>query len=225
MLQPQQVTVFPAENMFAIVQFGLRSDASKHHIRATVCVCLTTQFAFFSHADSGVLLSAINVQVSTSTLSINQSARNVAKNQATPSSRVSSSHDDPHNCFNKLQLRWKILRTHRDTDLYWSLEDDPESWFKNSGIITEWLLLLLVELDIPTPPDVKWTDHSLRRGGASEAHVVGVSIVVIMAWGLWKSLASALLYIDVSVRPSSEALFFFGHLLSRFNHLESPVLR
>jgi hypothetical protein len=38
-----------------------------------------------------------------------------------------------------------------------------------------------------------------------------------MAWVLWKSLASALLYIDVSVRPSSEALFFFGHLLPRFN--------
>ena len=35
--------------------------------------------------------------------------------------------------------------------------------------------------------------------------------------GLWKTLASALLYIDVSVRPSSEALFFFGHLLTRFN--------
>ena len=45
---------------------------------------------------------------------------------------------------------------------------------------------------------------------------IGVSIAVFMAWGLWKSLASALLYIDVSVRPSSEALFFFGHLLTRF---------
>jgi hypothetical protein len=27
-----QVTAFPAEHMFAIVQFGLRSDASNHHI-------------------------------------------------------------------------------------------------------------------------------------------------------------------------------------------------
>ena len=114
------------------------------------------------------------------------------------------------------------MRAHRDTDLYWSLEDDPESWFKSSGIITDWLLLLLVELDIPTPPDVKWTGHSLRRGGASTADAVGVSIVVIITWDLWKSLASSLLYIDVSVRPSSEALFFFGHLLSRFNHLEAP---
>jgi hypothetical protein len=32
-LDERQVTAFPAEHMFAIVQFGLRSDASKHHIR------------------------------------------------------------------------------------------------------------------------------------------------------------------------------------------------
>ena len=62
-----------------------------------------------------------------------------------------------HNCFNKLQLCLKIFRAHRGTVFYWSLEGDPESWFKSSGIITEWLLLLLVELDIPTSPGVKWT--------------------------------------------------------------------
>ena len=67
-LQPQQVTAFPAEHMFAIVQFGLRPDTSIHHIR--VCVCLTAHFAFFNRADSGVFLVAINVQVSASTLSI-----------------------------------------------------------------------------------------------------------------------------------------------------------
>jgi hypothetical protein len=114
------------------------------------------------------------------------------------------------------------MRDHNDTDFYWSLEDDPESWFKSSGITTEWILLILVELDIPTPPGVKWTGHSLRRGGSSAAHAAGVSIAVIMAWVLWKSLTSSLLYIDVSVCPSSETLFFFGHLLSRFNHLEAP---
>ena len=145
MRQPQQVTVFPAEHMFAIVQFGLRPDTSKHHIR--VCACLTAQFSFFNHADSEVLLTVINTQASSSTFSINQSTKNVARNQAAPSSRVLSAQDDPYNCFNKFQLRWKILCAHRDTNLYWSLEDDPASWFKNSGIITEWLLLLLVKLD------------------------------------------------------------------------------
>jgi hypothetical protein len=67
-------------------------------------------------------------------------------------SRVSSAQDDPGNCFNK--LRWKMLRDHRDTDLYWFFEDDPASLSKHSGIITEWLLLLLVDLNIPTPQEL-----------------------------------------------------------------------
>ena len=83
----------------------------------------------------------------------------------------------------------------------------------------------MVGLNIPTSPGVKWTGHSLRRGGASPAHAIGASIAVIMTWGLWKSLASALLYIDVAVRPSSEALFFFGHLLPRFLLMEAPIVR
>jgi hypothetical protein len=133
MLQPQQVTAFPAEHMFTIVRYGLRPNASKHHI--LVCACLTAQFVSFSRADSGVLLTAINAQVSDTTLSINQAAKNVAHNQAAPSSRVSSVIDDPDNCFNK--LLWKMFRNHRDSDLYWFFEDDSASLSKNSGIITE----------------------------------------------------------------------------------------
>ena len=122
-------------------------------------------------------------------------------------------------------LKQLLLCAHRNTDLYWSLADGSPSCLKVSGIITECLLLLLVELNIPTTPGVKWTGHSLRRGGASAAHAIGASIAVIMAWGLWKSLASALLYIDVAVRPSSEALFFFDHLPSRFLLMEAPIVR
>jgi hypothetical protein len=53
MLQTQEVTVFSADHMFTTVMFGRRPNASKHHIRA--CVCLSAQFVFFSRADSGVL--------------------------------------------------------------------------------------------------------------------------------------------------------------------------
>jgi hypothetical protein len=181
------------------------------------------QFAFFSRADSGVLLTTINAQVSDTTLSINQAAKNVVRNQVAPSSRVSSAIDDPDNCFNKLQHRWKMLRNHRDSDLYWFFQDDSASLSKNSGIITEWLLFLLIELAIPTPPGVNWSFFASRwRLGRV---TIGVSIAVIMAWGLWKSLASALLYIDVSVRPSSESLFFFGHLLARFTLPQAPRVR
>jgi hypothetical protein len=73
-----------------------------------------------------------------------------------------------------------MLRNHRDTDRYWFFEEDPASLSKNSGIITEYLLLILVELDIPTPPGVKWTGHSLCRGGDSVVHTIGVSFAVIM---------------------------------------------
>jgi hypothetical protein len=118
-----------------------------------------------------------------------------------------------------------MLHNHQDTDLYWFFDDDPVSLSKNSDIITECLVLLLVDLDIPTDPGVKWTGHSLCRGGASAAHAVGVSIAVIMAWGLWKSLASTLLYIDVFVRSSVESLFFFGHLPTRFNLPTAPLVR
>ena len=46
-----------------------------------------------------------------------------------------------------------------------------------------------------------------------------------MAWDLGKSLASALLYSNVAMRPTSEALFFFGHLLLRFLLMEAPIVR
>jgi hypothetical protein len=149
--------------MFTIVRYGLWPNASRHHIR--VCVWLVAQFAFFSRSDSGVLLTAINdqlsdSQVSDTTLSINQSVKNVVRIQAESSSRVSSSLDDPDNCFNKIQLHWKMLWNHPDSDLSWFLEDDSVSLSKNSGIITEWLLILLVQLDNPTLPGVKWTGHS-----------------------------------------------------------------
>jgi hypothetical protein len=56
-----------------------------------------------SRADSCVFLTAINAQVYNSTLSINQAAKNIARNQAAPSSRMFSAQGDPN------KLRWKIL--------------------------------------------------------------------------------------------------------------------
>ncbi len=61
------------EHMFTIVRYGLRPNASKHHIR--VCACLTAHFDFFSRAASGVLLTVINAQVSDTTLSIIRQSR------------------------------------------------------------------------------------------------------------------------------------------------------
>ncbi len=103
--------------MRCVVKRAMLFETSKHHIR--VCVCLVAHFVFFSRADSGVLLTVINAPLSDTTLSINQADKKFTLNQAAPSSRVSSVIDDPDNCFNKIQLRWKMIRNHHDTDLYW----------------------------------------------------------------------------------------------------------
>ena len=58
------------------------------------------------------------------------------------------------------------------------------------------------------------------RSSKNPSSAIGVFIAVFMAWGLWKSLASVLLYINVSVCPSPEALFLFGHLFTRFIFLQ-----
>jgi len=85
----------------------------------------------------------------------------------------------------------------------WFFNHDPAPFPKNSGIITKWMMLLLVELDIPTPPGVEWTGHSLRRGGATAAHAIGVSIAVIMAWAYGK----------LSLQHSSTLTSLCGRLL------------
>jgi hypothetical protein len=56
-------------------------------------------------------------------------------------------------------------------------------------------------------------------------HAIDVSISVITVLGLWKSLASTFLYIDVSVWLPPETLFFFGHILSCFHPHEAPIVR
>jgi hypothetical protein len=141
--------------------------------------------------------------------------QNIAHNQASPSLRVSSAQDDPDNCFNKIQLRWKTLRNHHDTDLYWFFRDDHASLVSNSGIITEWLLLLLVELDIPTLPGVKWTGHSLRRDGICSArhrrfdcshHDLGLMEVSRVSAPLLRRLCAAVLRSSLLLRPPACAL-------------------
>jgi len=60
-----------------------------------------------------------------------------------------------------------------------------------------------------------YTGHSLRRGGASAAHAINVSLPMIVHWGLWKDASTALSYIDVTIQPDEGAFVFFSNLLPR----------
>ena len=71
----------------------------------------------------------------------------------------------------------------------------------------------MATLELPVLPGVQFTGHSLRRGGASAAHAINVSLRRIMAWVLWTDMRTAISYIDISVMPNDVAWFFFGNLI------------
>ena len=92
-----------------------------------------------------------------------------------------------------------------------------------SSIITTWLRDIMATLELPVLPGVQFTGHSLRRGGASVAHAINVSLPRIMARGLWSDMRTAISYIDISVMPSDAAWFFFGNLIPNQGDISPPL--
>ena len=80
-------------------------------------------------------------------------------------------------------------------------------------LINAWLQEILSVLQVQPPLVCSWSSHSLRSGGASAAFALGVDLLVIMNWGLWSTLDSLHLYVDVLVQPDAATALFFGHLL------------
>jgi hypothetical protein len=207
-------TPFPAAFILTILKFGLLADAADVHVRE--CSCLTAQFAFFSRANPGCLLLVQDVLVHCDTFSINTSAKNIGRIQAAPLSRLTSTvaRHDPGRLFKQLQGKWKFIRQHTNKEtLCWLF--DGEAPPSSTTIISTWLSRIMKTLDIPIPPSVSYTGHSLRRGGASAAHAINVSLPMIIHWGLWKDASTAHSYINVMVQADEGAFVFFSNLLPR----------
>ncbi len=184
-----------------------------------MCTCLTDQFAFFSRAESGVLLTVNNAQATSATFSINQSPTNVARNQAAPSSRVfqlktiQATASTSFSCAGK---RGVLIETRSFTG--------PRQTTRRRASRTP--------VSSRNYSCFSWLSSTYRcrqeLNGLATLYVEVAPLLRMLFsvdWGLWKSLALALLYIDVAVRPSSEALFFFDHSLPRFLLMEAPLVR
>ena len=143
---------------------------------------VSAHFAFFSRADSVLLVK--DVLIHQDTFSITASAKNIGRFQAAPLSRLTSraANHDPGRLFQQLQEKWKLVRRYTNKDSpYWlfDVEGPPAS----TTVISIWLSRIMNTLDIPTPPCVSYTGHSLRRGGASVAHAINVSLPMIVNTG------------------------------------------
>ena len=98
-------------------------------------------------------------------------------------------------------------------ELAWRLPgENTASWGAHTQDV--WLREALAHLKARPPPGFKWTGHSLRKGAASAAAAVGVSLLVIAFFGVWSPTSSTLAhhYVDPTMTACPAAWFFFGWL-------------
>jgi hypothetical protein len=95
----------------------------------------------------------------------------------------------------------------------WALPGDtPSRW--TATVQNTWMKSALDAVGAAPPPGYTWTSHSLRKGAASAARAIRVTLDVIRYFGGWAKNSDVVNdYVDPSVRPSPAASFFFGWLL------------
>ena len=79
-------------------------------------------------------------------------------------------------------------------------------------MVGDWLQMLLRRTANRAPAGGAWLGHSLRVGAACASLAVGASLMQIMHYGLWKSLAAVQRYLEHfdAISPDTSAWLFFG---------------
>jgi hypothetical protein len=67
-----------------------------------------------------------------------------------------------------------------------------------------------------TPPQFKWTSHSLQKGAASAAACIGAPLTKIRYMGSWSKTSDVVIgkFIDPTMTEIHPALLFFGWLVA-----------
>ena len=212
-LAPVRRSPLPASVAYRALRLGLSTD-DPGLLRA--CACVVFQFAWFARADTGIHLREAHVSISEFGITLNERTKTIARHVAAPVSRPFDATWDPDRLLLALLLRWRSVRGPVAPDaFFWALSSDDVGAAWSSALVNTWLQEVLSALGVSAPAGCSWTSHSLRSGGASAAFALGVDLLVIMAWGLWASMDSLHLYVDVLVAADEAAGIFFGHLLRR----------
>lgn len=202
----------PASVILRILYLGLETP-SLSVLRA--CACVVVQFLWFARADTGINLQNAHVGISEFGITLNERTKTIARHLAAPMTRPFHAAWDPSRLVFRLLCRWLQLRGPvSSNDFFWALPGvltPAPTW--SSSLVNVWLREVLTILDVVPPVGCSWSSHSLRSGGASAAFSLGVDLLTIMNWGLWSTLDSLHLYVDVLVRADAAASLFFGHLL------------
>lgn len=116
----------------------------------------------------------------------------------------------------QLLIKWECFRGAVKTgQSYYLLPGDKVKAFPATQVDT-WLREILDHLGVAPPPGELWSGHSLRKGAASGANSILVSLVSICFVGGWAVASKAVHdYVDPTCPASDAARRFFGWLLPR----------
>jgi hypothetical protein len=199
----------PCSVILQIVELGLRAS-SLFVVRAAACVALNA--VFFCRADTGVHLREEDVQLGADAIHLReQHLKNVARGRHVLLSR-STSPEDP---VLRLLHRYRRLLASAGGGgggFFWRLPGEGDAAW-SPALVDSWLQHCLRLVGAVPPPGALWSSHSLRSGGATGAHSIGVQDYVIRRWGVWASQRSLDRYIDALEPPSRAAYVLFNHLL------------
>ena len=116
--------------------------------------------------------------------------------------------------FAQLILRYKQLRAQLAPvagDQLWSVDRRKT----RATDQTAWLKQACDHVGAHPPAGYKWTSHSLRKGAASSAYAINVTLTKIRYFGGWSHTSSAVhAYIDPATLPDAACIFFFGWCLT-----------
>ena len=194
-----------------ILSLGLASSDNET-LRQAACIVLC--YCWFNRADTGVLLRRSHVSFDRRGIAINVQGKTIAKNRSCPVFRRHSPDFDPTDKVCRLLRRWHETSAswqHSDS-LYWSLPDEKKL---RAPMVGEWLQILLRRTAHRAPAGGAWLGHSLRVGAACASMAVGASLMQIMHYGLWKSLAAVQRYLEHfdAISPDTSAWLFFGWMI------------
>jgi len=92
-----------------------------------------------------------------------------------------------------------------------STSERHDRWTANT--LTGWLSEVTMALQERPPEGYRWTSHSLRKGAATAAYSIGVTLQKIKHFGGWSTESSVVLdYIDPTALAGRSEWFFFGWL-------------
>jgi hypothetical protein len=187
------------------------------HIRTLVASALC--FATMARSDTDLHLQRTDVEITESTIFIRlrkakgKAVSALQRRLSIPLNAISGLADIIRH-WQQIQLNsYTAARRTLPQDLsFWRLASDTASWTSSSAVLDSWLQAACHFLHEQAPLGDKWLSHSFRKGAASAAHAVQVSLINICWHGGWATKSAAVHLYITPVPADAAAYRFFGWL-------------